>query len=131
MFAAELVQLLLITVEESDYSKNSPTSGANNSHSGPDKINVSTLDVGANQLHLQPVADIEAMCLLKQSLDPGIQNANEGSVFGHAGHNSVEDLAYTITHRDSRHALGHFAFDFVGGILFEGAVAGDGLQLAI
>jgi hypothetical protein len=46
------VQLLLITVEESDYSKNSPTSGANNSQSGPDEINVSALNVGANQLHL-------------------------------------------------------------------------------
>ena len=80
------------------------------------EIDVSTLNIGSDQLHSQPVSYVKSLLSLReQSLDVRLQHANKGALRGYAGDERVEHLADPVAHGNGRKALCHFAFNFPRG----------------
>src|SRR5580658_10444813 len=75
------------------------------------EIDVSMPPIGAHQLYLNSVTNIDALLPPHHhTLYVRSKGSRKGPVFGHAGHDGVEGFADTMAHRHSGDAFLHLAF---------------------
>src|SRR5579864_736224 len=96
------------------------------------EIDIPALYVGAEELDLQIIADVESLLSLHEhTLHARIQNPNKGSLRACASDNCVKGLPNAAGHRDRGHTLGHFALHLSSGIFSLSAVSSDRFELGI
>ena len=93
------------------------------------EIDISSLGIGADQLHFEAVADIHALRALRQhAFYSRSEHAHEASMLSDPGNDRIEGLADAVADGDGSDALCHLALNFSRGIFFHGTSLGDLLE---
>jgi hypothetical protein len=96
------------------------------------EINISTLDIRAQQLHPKLIPNIHSLLPVRQqSLYIWLQHANEGAVWSHSRNDRIEHFPDSVGHCDRRNPLRHFPLNLPRRVFFCGTVGGDCGQLIV
>ena len=87
------------------------------------EIDVSPLDIGADQFYVEPVTNICSLLpLCQQTFYGRLQDTNKRSVRSHSRNDGIEHLTDSTAHRDGSDSLRHFPFHLSRRIFFQRAV---------